>query len=105
MLGRMPPGVVFWTYDPSLRVDGCHRMTGTLRAGAKTTGAEAWTESRVAAVLSAAEVDGTQRGIAPEDIRAPVAEVNPAHRQFFHPHALLDLPRDPPPILIHDRRT
>ena len=80
-------------------------MTGTLRAGAKTTGAEAWTASRVAGVLSAAEVGGTQRGMAPEPIPAPIAEVNPAHRQFFHPHTLLDLPRDPPPILTHDRRT
>jgi hypothetical protein len=26
----------------------------------------------------------------------PVTEVNPTHRQFLHPHTLLDLGRDPP---------
>jgi hypothetical protein len=26
----------------------------------------------------------------------PVMEVNPTHRQFLHPHVLLDLARDPP---------
>ena len=27
----------------------------------------------------------------------PITEVNPVHRQFFRPHTLLDLARDPPP--------
>jgi hypothetical protein len=27
----------------------------------------------------------------------PALEANPMHRQFLHPHVLLDLARDPPP--------
>jgi hypothetical protein len=47
--------------------------------------------------IATAEVGWTQRRMAPDDMTAPIAEINPAHRQFFHPHALLDRPRDPLP--------
>lgn len=84
----LPSSLILEEYAAMLGVMTSLVVPGLPRGRSQLMGTIGW--------LSAAEVGGTQRGMAPEDIRAPVAEVNPAHRQFFHPHAMLDLPRDPP---------
>jgi hypothetical protein len=56
------------------------------------------------ALLSPTKVESSGSGHVTASPFAGTGEINPPHRQFLHPHTLLDLGRDPPFIAASGRQ-